>query len=269
MDYYPPHEIVAEVKQAIIEHQPGEIDWITFVGSGEPTLHASIGWMIRRIKEFTNLPIAVITNGSFLSWDYHRRELACADAVMPSLDAGNARLYHKINRPHPYCKFDRHVEGLEAFSNQYYGELWIEVMLVKGLNDGENELKEIATVLSRIQPDQIHINLPNRPPVESWVQPPEEEGILGAKKFFGDIAKLVTPVGGKFDLGEGDDIVEAIVGIITRHPMQEAELIRAIDSNLPGEVTRALEELKSSGKAQVVERYGNRFWSAAPAYFPQ
>lgn len=267
-DYYPPQAIVAEVIQAVEQHERDEIDWITFVGSGEPTLHASIGWMISRIKEFTNIPIAVITNGSFLYLNYHRRELESADAVMPTLDAGNERLFRKINRPHPYFTFERLIDGLKAFSNMYYGELWIEVMLIKGLNDGEEALRDTALVLWDIQPDQIHINLPSRPPVESWVKPPGEGGIQLAKRIFGDIAKVVTPVVGKFDLGNCDDIVESIVGIISRHPMREDELIRTISSSFPGEVTRALEKLRDSGKAQVIERYGDRFWSAEHAYFP-
>ncbi len=267
-DYYPPDEIVTEVRQAIEQHKPSEIDWITFVGSGEPTLHASMGWLIRRVKEISSLPVAVITNGSFLYMKYHRQELACADAVLPSLDAGNSRLYRKINRPHPNFTFERHVEGLKAFSNQYLGELWIEVMLVRGLNDSQKELSDIACALHAIEPDEIHINLPARPPVEDWVQPPDEDGIHRAKMIFGDIARVVTPVEGKFDLGENDNVVEAIIGIITRHPMREDELINTIDGYVPGKVIEALEELSASGKAQVVERYGVRFWTSVPAYFP-
>jgi wyosine [tRNA(Phe)-imidazoG37] synthetase (radical SAM superfamily) len=267
-DYFPPHEILAEVRQAIEQHKPGEIDWITFVGSGEPALHASIGWLIRRIKEFTSLPVAVITNGSFLYLKYHRQELAGADAVLPSLDAGNSWLYRKINRPHPYFTFERHVEGLQAFSNQYLGELWIEVMLVKGLNDSRRVLEDIARVLQAIKPDEIHINLPTRPPVEEWVQLPDADGIQRAKTILGEIARVVSPVEGKFDLGESGNPVEAIIGIITRHPMREDELINTINGYSPGSVADALEELKASGKAQVVEHYGVRFWTSAPAYFP-
>jgi len=267
-DYYPPHQIVAEIKQAIYEHKPGEIDWVTFVGSGEPTLHASIGWLIRRTKEFTGLPVAVITNGSFLYMKYHRRELTYADAVLPSLDAGNSRLYRKINRPHPHFTFDRQVEGLKAFSNQYLGELWIEVMLVKGLNDSKEELSDIASVLRYIEPDEIHINLPTRPPVEMWVKPPDEKGIQRAKSILGDVARVVTPTQGKFNLNEGESMTEAIMAIITRHPMEEKQLVQTIEGKVQTEATSTLEELRTSGKAQVVERYGRRYWIAAPAYFP-
>jgi wyosine [tRNA(Phe)-imidazoG37] synthetase (radical SAM superfamily) len=153
MDYYPPLAILSEVEEALNKHSEDDIDWITFVGSGEPSLHASLGWLIRRVKELTKLPVAVITNGTFLYLKYHRQELAAADAVLPSLDAGNAQLYRKINRPHPDFSFERHVEGLTTFSEHYPGKLWVEVMLVQGMNDSEKELLDIA--VSTFQPVRL------------------------------------------------------------------------------------------------------------------
>jgi wyosine [tRNA(Phe)-imidazoG37] synthetase (radical SAM superfamily) len=89
--------ILAEVQVALAEHRPGEIDWITFVGSGEPTLHASIGLLIRQVKALTNLPVAVITNGALLYLPEMRAELSAADAVLPTLDAGTPKILH--NQP--------------------------------------------------------------------------------------------------------------------------------------------------------------------------
>lgn len=101
-DYFPPDVIVAQTSHALRSHSSGAIDWVTFVGSGEPTLHASLGWMIRQIKALTPIPVAVITNGSLLYQPEVREELIAADAVLPTLDAGNGQLYCAINRPHPF-----------------------------------------------------------------------------------------------------------------------------------------------------------------------
>jgi wyosine [tRNA(Phe)-imidazoG37] synthetase (radical SAM superfamily) len=90
---FPPEEILAEVKRALADHQLGEIDWVTFVGSGEPLLHASMGYLIRQVKNLTDLPVAVITNGSLLYLPVVRQVLAVADAVLQSLDAGTPELY--------------------------------------------------------------------------------------------------------------------------------------------------------------------------------
>jgi wyosine [tRNA(Phe)-imidazoG37] synthetase (radical SAM superfamily) len=188
--------------------------------------------------------------------------------VLPSLDAGSARLYRKINRPHPEVSFKRLIEGLAAFRMEYQGKLWVEVMLVRGLNDTEAALREIAAILKSIQPDEVHILQPTRPPAETWVQPSDEEGLLRARIILGDIARVIHPASGSYDLGGTESLVEAVVGIITRHPMREAELIEALKNFSPGEVASTLEALEKNGKAQVVERYGVRFWSSHAAQYP-
>lgn len=267
-EYVPSEEVLAQVQEALSSHKPGEIDWVTFVGSGEPTLHSGIGWLIRQVKNMTDLPVAVITNGSLLYLPEVRQELAVADAVMPTLDAGEANSYRQINRPHPNITYERLLDGLMALRQEYAGKLWVEVMLVRGLNDLPQALWDIAKRLQRIKPDAIHISLPTRPPAETWVQPPHEESLLRARAILGHIAEVVHPAEGSFDLSGYEDVVEAVIGIITRHPMREEELERTLDRWSPGQVRQTLANLEASGRAQVVERYGVRFWSAEPARYP-
>jgi len=268
LDYFPPEDILAEVKESLAAHKPGEIDWVTFVGSGETTLHKSIGKLIRGVKALTHLPVAVITNGATLYLPEIREELSAADAVLPSLDAGSPQLYRKINRPHPEVTFERLLEGLVRFREGYQGKLWVEVMLVRDLNDSEAALNEIAAALERIQPDKVHVLQPTRPPVENWVQPPTEDGLLRACAILGDIASVVHPASGSFDLSGTESLVDAVVGIITRHPMREQELVETLERWSPGDVAATLSKLEKSGRAQSVERYGVHFWSASPAFYP-
>jgi wyosine [tRNA(Phe)-imidazoG37] synthetase (radical SAM superfamily) len=173
-----------------------------------------------------------------------------------------------INRPHPEVSFKRLIEGLIAFRKEYQGKLWVEVMLVQGLNDTEEALNEIAAALTNIQPDEVHILQPIRPPVETWVQPSDEEGLLRARAILGDIARVIHPASGKFDLSGAESLVDAIIGIITRHPMRQEELERTLNHWSPRQVSKVLADLAASQRAQVVERYGVRFWSAAPANYP-
>lgn len=267
-EYIPPADILAEVRQALAQHAPGEIDWVTFVGSGEPTLHSGIGALIRAVKEMTPLPVAVITNGALLYQPAVRRELTAADAVLPTVDVGTADLYRRLNRPHPETTFTRLIAGLIAFRAIYHGQLWPEVMLVRGLNDSAAALQAIAEVLRRIEPDEIHISLPTRPPVETWVEPADAEGILRAQAILGNVARVLHPAQGEFDLRGCADPADAIVAIITRHPLRETDLLQALARWAPGRVQEALAGLAAGGRAQVVERYGIRFWTAAPAYYP-
>lgn len=268
-EFYKAETIITQVQNALDSHPIGEIDWVTFVGSGETTLHAGLGKMIREVKSMTEIPVAVITNGSLFYLDEVREELKTADAVLPSLDAGNSNLYRKINRPHPELTFERLVSGLISFRKEYENNLWVEVMLVQGLNDSEKALKEIAKLLERIQPDEVHIVQPTRPPVELWVKPPDDAALSRAQAILGKVATPILPAKGSFDLGDESDLINAIVGIITRHPMRESELLSALKKWSPDQIREILQSLEDSGRAQVVIRYNTRFWSASEASFPQ
>lgn len=266
-EYFPRDEIISEVEDALAAHEPGEIDWVTFVGSGEPTLHSGLGWLIGQVKTLTNLPVAVITNGSLLSKPSVRLDLVQADSILPSFDASNQDLYRKINRPWPRLTFKMLLEGLMTFRIEYRGLLWIEVMLVRGLNDDEEALEEIALALKKIQPDEIHINLPTRPPAEAWVRPPDGGVLRRAATIFGDIAKVIQPAEGVFDVSCSEEVTDAILSIIARHPMSEKDLSCRLERWNEEEVAVALDNLAADGKAQVVERHGIKFWSVARAHY--
>jgi wyosine [tRNA(Phe)-imidazoG37] synthetase (radical SAM superfamily) len=264
----PREAIVAEVRQALAAHGPGAIDWVTFVGSGEPTLHAGLGWLIRAVKGLTDLPVAVITNGALLYLPEVREELAAADAVLPTLDAGDAATYRRINRPWPTLTFERLIAGLLAFRRAYHGRLWLEVMLVRGLNDDAAELSAIRDLVRQIAPDEVHLNRPTRPPAEPWVEPTDDAGLLRATAILGPIARVLHPAAGSFDLSGSASVADAILEIVTRHPMREDELRRAVTRWAPAQVDQVLRELSESGRVQVMERYGARFWAASRGRYP-
>jgi wyosine [tRNA(Phe)-imidazoG37] synthetase (radical SAM superfamily) len=266
--YVPLPVLLNEIDQALAARAPDEIDWVTIVGSGEPTLHSEIGELIRAIKCRTTIPVAVITNGALLYLPDVRDALCAADAVLPTFSAGSAAVYRALHRPHPETTFERLLEGLIAFRAGYRGKLWVEVMLVRGINDGEQALRDIAAALQRVQPDRIDITLPDRPPAELWVEPPDVEGVMRATAILGAAARVVHPAEGSFDLRGYATPVEAILAIIARHPMRTEELERALARWAPDQVHEALYTLKSSGAAQVIERYGARFWCAGGRLLP-
>ena len=268
--YVPEHDLIEEVKAALAADDADQTDWVTFVGSGETLLHAKIGWMLREVKALTDKPVAVITNGSLLSQPYVRWELAVADAVLPSLDVGTAELYGRINRPHRGVTFERHVDGLARFRDEYNGKLWIEVMLLKGLNDGDRALTDTASQLKRVRPDEIHINGPSRSPVEPWVECPDADSVMRAAKVFESIARVrvAHAAAGAFELANGESVLDSAIQILTRHPMSHADLERTLEHWAPNRVHGLLAQLNECGRTQKVLRGGVEYWVAAETHFP-
>ncbi|MFC2063480.1 radical SAM protein [Chloroflexota bacterium] len=266
-EYVPRQDLIEEVRQTLQTSPPGKIDWITIVGSGEPTLHEGLGWMIRQVKTITNLPVAVITNGSLMYLPEVREELSAADAVLPTLDAGNPKLYRQINRAAPRFTFDRLVNGIVQFRQMYSGKLWVEIMLVKDMNDGLESLEEIAKIMERMKPDLIQITLPVRPPAESKVKPAEKQGLELATRILGEIAPVSIPSFPELQAISAKELSEAIISIVTRHPMQEGELLSLLNSWPSEKVYQKIMELSDARKIQKVVFNETTFWNTAAANF--
>ena len=141
-NFFPKHEIVAEMKEAIKQNEKN-IDYVTFVGSGEPTLYKDLRELIIAAREFSDKPICVITNGGLIYDNDVKDALSFADVVLPTLDAGDEKSFIKINRPHPTIKYESVIQGFIDFKFFFKGEFWIEIMVMKGINDSKEELLKI------------------------------------------------------------------------------------------------------------------------------
>jgi len=270
-DFFPPEELLKEIRRVIeVESNHSEIDFVTFVGEGEPTLCKSLGWLIRKTKEIADIPIAVDTNGSLLYREDVRNDLSQADIVMPSLDAGTAETYRKINRPHRGLDFETVVEGLERFRRDYNGEIWAEVMLVKGLNDTERELKALKSRLEKIGPNRTYINVPIRPPAEPWAVPPNKEAIALAHAILSDanVVDIIEEETGEFSTEGFINPEDAILAIIKRHPMREGQVIDTLRNlsfkkkALPKKynIQDSIKRLEESGKIKKLKYQEKVFW---------
>ncbi|NTU57836.1 MAG: radical SAM protein [Chlorobiaceae bacterium] len=260
-EFYPKEEIVEEILQAV-EAQKG-IDWITFVGSGETTLYKGIGWIVRELKRSTAIPVAVITNGSLLHLPEVREELLETDAVLPSLNAGSEALFDRIDRPAPGFTFQQHIEGLRRFRQEYSGKLWVEVMLIAGLNDTDEALADLADVLADIRPDTVHLVLPTRPAAEGSVSMPDGDRIRRAVFILSKAAPVVHPAKGEMELGSTENLLETVTRIAVRHPLQERELEAALGKLFPGGQPRVQEEMASmfsTGRFEKVCQGGELYW---------
>ena len=221
-------------------------DVITLAGSGEPTLNLGLGRIIREIKAMSPIPVAVLTNGALLYDPEVRRELAAADIVLPSLDAARAETYAAINRPLPELSFESLLDGLTAFRREYQGQIWLEVMLLKGLNDTEAELTLLRRALQKIAPDKIQLNTAVRPVVEDAARPLNQAEMEAAAATLGGPVEVIASFSRADIAGsprQDDDFVE----MLSRRPMTAPDLAQALGLPLVQVVAR-LKRLQDSGR---------------------
>jgi wyosine [tRNA(Phe)-imidazoG37] synthetase (radical SAM superfamily) len=189
-EYVPIDAVLAELKRKIAEGL--EADTVTISGSGEPTLNSELGRLIDGIKQLTDLPVVVITNGTLLSQADVRHDCAKADIVMPSLDAGDAETFEKINRPHPEIDYEAYVEGLYLFRQEFSGSYWLEVFFCEGVNTDPESIQKIKEHISRIKPDKIQLNTSVRPVTDRAAARVSPEKLDEIARQLGDGAEVIA-----------------------------------------------------------------------------
>jgi wyosine [tRNA(Phe)-imidazoG37] synthetase (radical SAM superfamily) len=211
--YVPVEPIIAELEEALA--QGLETDYITIAGSGEPTLNSLLGEMIDRIKERTDIPVAIVTNGTLLHRADVRADCAKADVVMPSLDAGDERTFQKINRPHRDISIEMLISGLCAFRKEYSGQLWLEVFFVDSVNTDPDQITAISSVIKLIGPDKIQLNTAVRPTAEIDIKK------LNARKLHAIAERL----------GPNCEII-ADISPVLENGLPEADAVRMVGPHL-------------------------------------
>lgn len=252
--YFPVEDILAEVTDYL---QSGlTFDVLTVVGEGEPTLYLGLEQLLTGLKKITDKPVVVINNSSLLAEEEVRKALAVADIVMPSLDAYDELSFRKINRPLKQISFEDMYQGLVTFSREFAGQLWLEVMLVRGLNDDEASLFKLKRLLDNIRFDRLFLNTPVRPPAEDWVKEPGEEALQKAVEILGGLP--VTQSASPAFFSEVPDHYEAILSIIKRHPMNQHEITSFLNSRDCSHPEDVFARLEQNPAVEVVDYKGYR-----------
>ncbi len=210
-------EVLAQISLAI-EANP-QIDNITFSGSGEPTLNSSIGALIRKIKKMTDIPVVVLTNSSLLTRRPVRQALAAADIVVPSLDAARDRSFRRINRPLLPREVGKVIQALETFRREFKGLIWLEVMLVEGINDSPADIQALKGAIARIRPDRVQLNTVIRPPAERWARPLSPRALETIRKELGEGTEVIAEFQRRHRRPANRDIRESILAIVERRPV--------------------------------------------------
>ncbi len=223
-EFYSTEQIVSEVKELInkVDSTSNKINYLTIVPDGEPTLDLNLGKTIEALKQF-NIKIAVITNSSFLDDENVRADLLGADWVSVKVDAISEDVWHEVDRPHGKLNLYSILEGVRLFSKEYKNFFAVETMLVKGLNDSDEELKAISKFAKELNPDKVYLSIPTRPPAEKRVEAPDEERLNMAYQIFtatGLSAELNSGYEGN-EFSSTGNLGEDILNITAVHPMRK------------------------------------------------
>ena len=189
-EYAPINAVLDELKTKIADGL--QADFITISGSGEPTLHSGLGKLIDGINAVTRIPVAVITNGTLLSRPDVRSDCCKADVVLPSLDAGDAQTFQKMNHPHPDLNFGQYVDGLIRFRSEYTGQIWLEVFFCEGVNTSEKAISNLKTRIAQIKPEKIQINTSVRPVVHPEAARVEPERLTSIARLLSEHAEVIA-----------------------------------------------------------------------------
>ena len=262
-------DIIAEVRRKL--KTVPRPDYITLSGSGEPTLHAGIGQIIDGIQRITDVPVAVMTNGSLFYDPEVRRACLHADLILPTLDAGDEETFQAINRP-AGLTLARVAEGLEALRREYSGQIWLEVFLVEGVNSSPEQVRKIGAIAERIQPDRIQLNTAVRPTAEPNVKALSEAALTELAKLLGPKAEVIadfrrppaTRPAGKQEAPAFESRGAELLDMIRRRPVTLADISAGL--GISPEIAAARVGELLAGKLITRERRGGKeFYRATVA----
>jgi len=260
-EFYSTGQIVAAVESHLksLKTESNKIDYLTIVPDGEPTLDLSLGDNIRALRKF-NIKIAVITNSSLLDDEKVRNDLCEANWVSVKLDTVNEDTWHKIDRPHGRLEFNSILKGLKLFSDEYDNFLTTETMLVKGINDSDEEVKSIAEFIKDLKPNKAYLSVPTRPPAEADIFSPDEHTINKAYQVFitNELdTELITGYEGN-EFSATGNFAEDLLNITAVHPMRYDAVDKLVQKD--GGVWADVDYLVNSGKLIKSEYGGNTFY---------
>ena len=258
--YVPVDEVYAELEDYFNQHP--DPDYFTFSGAGEPTLHAQIGEVIAFLKDLRpGIPIAILTNGTLLGDPQVRRDLKHADLVLPSMDAATDLALRRINRPARGFSVADYVDGLVRFSQEFKGEIWLEILILPGYNDGEENLKALKQAVLRIGPHRVQLNTLDRPGTIAGLLPAPMVQLQEIASFLGGAhVEIIAPPEDRAKVkAYRSDVENAILETISRRPCTLSDLVKISGLHLH-EINKYLGILEKEGKIETVEQERGIFY---------
>ena len=254
--WVPLDDVLAELKEKLATKP----DYITLSGSGEPTLYSRLDELIAGIRSMTDIPVAVLTNGSLLWQETVRSQLMDAHLVIPSLDAGHSSMFQAVNRSHESISFDTMLEGLIALREEYYGEYWLEVFLLAGHTAMDSEVGKIAECVRRIKPDRVQLNTATRPTAEDYAVMVDRGRMGDLAARFDPQAEVIADYHGVHAQSDFKSRQDHVLEMIQRRPCSLEDIADGLDMHR-NEAIKYIEELDANGLIEKRSSGGKLFYS--------
>ena len=224
-EYVSVERVKDELNRYLSSHE--KIDYITFSGSGEPTLNAGIGDIIRFIKtDYPAHKVALLTNSTLFDQATVRQQVADVDVVMASLDAVAEDRFKQINRPHPGLDLTRIFEGLKTFRKRFAGRLLLEYFVIPGCNDSRDDLQRVKAAYQQIDADGILLNTLDRPAPEAWVQPAKTKHLQEISVFLENTEVITYASQPNAMMAPHRDLRMRLVETVRRRPYTALDVAR-------------------------------------------
>jgi len=259
-EYIPYAKIVEELRH-FFSNNP-DPDFITFSGSGEPTLNSRIGDVVAFIKQNKpDIPIAVLTNGTLLYDSAVRAELQGVDVVLPSLDAVSADIFAEINRPPTNLPVEKYLQGLIDFSHGFSGKIWLEIFILPGCNDGDSEVQRMREAILKIKPDSVQINTLDRPGTEADLRGATVAELRSVVERLNldNVVIIAAAPQRKNIKSYRSDAEAAILETISRRPCTLVDLTQILGMHT-SEINKYLDVLEAEGKIETVRQERGFFY---------
>ena len=222
-------------------------DYLTLSGSGEPTLHSGLGQIVKRLKDMSDVPVALVTNASLLHRPDVRADCAELNLMLPSLDAGDAKTFRRLNRPHSGIELEDIIRGLCAVRRETEVGMWLEVFVVPGINTGDEQVEALARAVERIGPDRVQLNTAVRPPAEEHIRPASRETLEWMRTRIGPNCEIVAEPEHAECVSTSRRAAEDILSTLRRRPSTAEDVATGLSLD-EEEVRRELERLRRAGK---------------------
>jgi len=241
-EYIPTKIVISELND-FLNAKP-KLDYITFSGAGEPTLHSGIGEIVRFLKDnFPFYKIALLTNGTLFHQQKLINEVKDIDLILPSLDAASDRAFRKINRPARELSIQNIIKGLAKLRSEFSGKMWVEIFIAPGLNDSEEEIKLLRETIHRIRPNQVQLNTLDRPGTKSWVKAATKNELEKIALQLNWETNIIANFQKREQIASyNSDIESSIIQTIKRRPCTTNDLSAALGLH-PNEINKYIEAL--------------------------